>query len=97
MRTPHPSPELKQAEAQGEMLHGIFALADMTVAEVMTPRIDIIAVESGATRDEVLATLRQSEHARLLVYDDHPDAVAGVIYAKDILASSPMPTCHGTR
>ena len=27
--------------------------------------------------DEVITTLRSSEHARLLVYDEHPDAVAG--------------------
>jgi putative hemolysin len=69
------------------MLLGVFSLADTTVAEVMTPRIDIIAVDSSADRDEVITTLRRSEHARLLVYDGHPDAVAGVIYAKDILAS----------
>ena len=70
------------------MLLGVFSLADTTVAEVMTPRIDIIAVDSSAERDEVISTLRSSEHARLLVYDGHPDAVAGVIYAKDILASA---------
>ena len=70
------------------MLLGVFSLADTTVAEVMTPRIDIVAVDSAADRDEVTATLRSSEHARLLVYDGHPDAVAGVIYAKDILAAS---------
>ena len=68
------------------MLLGVFSLAGTTVAEVMTPRIDIVAVDSSATREEVIATLRRSEHARLLVYDGHPDAVAGVIYAKDILA-----------
>jgi putative hemolysin len=55
---------------------------------VMTPRIDIVAVDSSADREEVTATLQSSEHARLLVYDGHPDAVAGVIYAKDILAAS---------
>ena len=70
------------------MLLGVFSLAGTTVAEVMTPRIDIVAVDSSATREEVIATLRRSEHARLLVYDAHPDAVAGVIYAKDILAGS---------
>jgi CBS domain containing-hemolysin-like protein len=73
--------------AERDMLLGVFSLADTTVAEVMTPRIDIIAVDSSADRDEVITTLRRSEHARLLVYDGHPDAVAGVIYAKDILAS----------
>ncbi len=70
------------------MLLGVFSLADTTVAEVMTPRIDIIAVDSSADREEVTATLQSSAHARLLVYDGHPDEVAGVIYAKDILAVS---------
>jgi CBS domain containing-hemolysin-like protein len=74
--------------AERDMLLGVFSLAGTTVAEVMTPRIDIVAVDSGAKRDEVIATLRRSEHARLLVYDGHPDAVAGVIYAKDILAGT---------
>ena len=74
--------------AERDMLLGVFSLAGTTVAEVMTPRIDIVAVDSAATRDEVIATLRRSEHARLLVYDGHPDAIAGVIYAKDILAGT---------
>jgi CBS domain containing-hemolysin-like protein len=73
--------------AERDMLLGVFSLADTTVAEVMTPRIDIVAVDSSAEREEVTRILRSSEHARLLVFDGHPDAVAGVIYAKDILAS----------
>ena len=73
--------------AERDMLLGVFSLADTTVAEVMTPRIDIVAVDSSAEREEVIQTLRSAEHARLLVYDGHPDAVAGVVYAKDILAS----------
>jgi putative hemolysin len=80
-------PALHAGPAERDMLLGVFSLADTTVAEVMTPRIDIVAVDSAAERDEVITTLRRSEHARLLVYDGHPDAVAGVIYAKDILAS----------
>jgi CBS domain containing-hemolysin-like protein len=75
--------------AQRDMLLGVFSLADTTVAEVMTPRIDIVAVDTAVERDEVVKTLRSSEHARLLVYDGHPDAVIGVIYAKDILAIGP--------
>jgi CBS domain containing-hemolysin-like protein len=74
--------------AERDMLLGVFSLADTTVSEVMTPRIDIVAVDSSAGREEVMAILRRSEHARLLVYDGHPDAVAGVIYAKDILAGA---------
>ncbi len=68
-----------------EMAEGVFSLAQMSVAEVMTPRLDIIAVDVSETEKDVVTTLRRSEHARLLVLDGHPDAVVGVIYAKDIV------------
>ena len=71
---------------QRDMLLGVFALADTTVAEVMTPRIDIVGIESGAAYETVVETLRRVEHARILVFDGGPDAVMGVIYAKDMLA-----------
>jgi CBS domain containing-hemolysin-like protein len=87
-RTRAPNSARQAGPAERDMLLGVFSLADTTVAEVMTPRIDIVAVDSSATRDQVIAILRRSEHARLLVYDGHPDAVAGVIYAKDILAGA---------
>jgi magnesium and cobalt exporter, CNNM family len=75
--------------AQRDMLLGVFSLADTAVAEVMTPRIDIVAVDTATEREEVVKTLRSSEHARILVYDGNPDAVVGVLYAKDILAVGP--------
>jgi CBS domain containing-hemolysin-like protein len=80
------APGQQAGPAERDMLLGVFSLADTTVSEVMTPRIDIVAVDSSADRDDVIRILRSSEHARLLVFDGHPDAVAGVIYAKDILA-----------
>jgi CBS domain containing-hemolysin-like protein len=87
MRSPRQSPEPRHlGTAQRDMLLGVFSLADTTVSEVMTPRIDIVAVDLAASRDDVVQTLRSAEHARLLVYDGHPDAIAGVIYAKDMLA-----------
>ena len=85
---PSAPPTHHAGAVERDMLLGVFTLADTTVAEVMTPRIDIVAVDSSAPREEVMATLRSSEHARLLVYDGHPDAIAGVIYAKDVLAAS---------
>ena len=68
-----------------EMALGVFSLHEMTVSEVMTPRIDVVTVDVAQTEEAVIATLRNSEHARLLVVDGHPDAVAGILYAKDIL------------
>jgi CBS domain containing-hemolysin-like protein len=87
-RSPAAEARRESGPARRDMLLGLFSLADTTVAEVMTPRIDIVAVDTSADRDAVVATLRRTEHARLLVYDGHPDAVAGVLYAKDMLPHS---------
>ncbi|HEX2450769.1 MAG TPA: hemolysin family protein [Gemmatimonadales bacterium] len=81
---PHPARHLDRGER--DMLLGVFSLSDTTVSEVMTPRIDIVSVDLAVDRDEVVRILQSSEHARLLVYDGHPDAIAGVLYAKDMLA-----------
>lgn len=81
-----PTPSSRPGEmTPREMALGVFSLAEMTTSEVMTPRIDIIAVDVADPEDEVVQVLRQSEHARLLVYDGHPDAVVGLLHAKDML------------
>ena len=71
--------------AQRDMLLGVFTLADTTVDEVMTPRLDMVAVDVSATKEELLDTLRQSQHTRLPAYDGTPDNIAGVVYAKDLV------------
>ena len=73
--------------AQRDMLLGVFSLADMTVVEVMTPRIDIVGVDIADSRERVINVLRRAEHARLLVHDGDADSVAGVLYAKDMLGT----------
>ena len=68
-------------------VRGLFALAETSVAEIMTPRIDIVAVDTAATGEDVVETLRNSEYARLLAYDGTPDEVVGILYAKDVLSA----------
>ncbi len=80
------SPARHLDRGERDMLLGVFSLADTTVSEVMTPRIDVVAVDLTVDREEVVRILQSSEHARLLVYDGHPDAIAGVLHAKDMLA-----------
>ena len=59
----------------------------MSVAEVMTPRIDVVGVDVHSSGEEVMQAFRRSEHARLLVFDGNTDAISGVVYAKDMLAA----------
>ena len=84
VHTPRPlQPDL--GIAQRDMLLGVFTLADTTVDEVMTPRLDMHSVDIGSSTEEVLDAFRQSQHARLPVLDGSPDNVGGVVFGKDLV------------
>ena len=70
--------------AHRDMLLGVFSLQDTRVAEVMTPRLDIVAVESKAGWRDIVELLGRSDHARIPVYSDDLDSVVGILYAKDL-------------
>ncbi|MGE0440955.1 MAG: hemolysin family protein [Gemmatimonadales bacterium] len=74
-----------------ERLAGVFSLREMTVDEVMTPRMDVVVADLSGTKTQVLDILRAAEHSRLLVVDGDPDNVVGVVYAKDLLATGTEP------
>lgn len=71
--------------AQREMLLGVFALADTTVSEIMTPRTEIVGIEGSASFDDAVKRTAAVEFARLPVYDGDLDHIVGVLYAKDLL------------
>jgi CBS domain containing-hemolysin-like protein len=82
---PQPAPESEAfGPGQRDMLLGLLSLRDMTVADVMTPRIDILALEECASAGEVIELLKRSEHARIPVYNEDLDKIAGILYAKDL-------------
>jgi Mg2+/Co2+ transporter CorC len=71
-------------EGERDMLAAVVSLRDGVVAEAMTPRLDIAAIEANADWREVVETLRREERARLPVYEGDLDSIAGVMYAKDL-------------
>ena len=71
--------------AQRDLLMGVFSLGDTTVAEIMSPRLDLVALDDRVEWGEVVELVRRSEHARIPVYRDTLDNVAGILYAKDLV------------
>lgn len=56
----------------------------MRVADVMTPRVDIVAVELSTPFAEVVERFAESEHSRMPIYRETLDDPVGVIHVKDI-------------
>ncbi|MGB3308008.1 MAG: hemolysin family protein [Thermomicrobiales bacterium] len=68
-----------------EMIDGILSLEDMTVRDIMVPRLDIIAVDRTVSPLELIETITKAGHSRIPVYQESIDRVLGVLYAKDLL------------
>ncbi|MDZ7630418.1 MAG: hemolysin family protein [Gemmatimonadaceae bacterium] len=68
------------------LLQGAFSLGETQVQEIMTPRVELIAIERETPWSEVIDRFRSSAHSRLPVYTDRIDNVIGVLYVKDLLS-----------
>ncbi|MFG3249897.1 hemolysin family protein [Streptomyces sp. NPDC048187] len=61
-------------------------LADLTAQQVMTPRVQVMALDERATCEDVANATRATGLSRFPVYRDTLDAVVGTAHVKDVLA-----------
>jgi CBS domain containing-hemolysin-like protein len=69
---------------QQEMIHRVLDLREVAVREIMVPRPNIVSVSVHATLEELLRIVTEELHSRLPVYQDTPEQIIGVLYAKDL-------------
>ena len=67
------------------MVDGVLDLRATRVAEVMTPRVDVVALAGGAPLSEALDLMRAAKRSRVLVYEKDVDDVVGVLLAKTLI------------
>lgn len=68
-----------------EIIEATLELDDTTVSEIMTPRRDIFALESGLTVKEVLEQTKDKDYSRIPIYKENLDNIIGILYLKDII------------
>ncbi len=72
-------------EEEHGLINSIVSFRTVAAHEVMTPRVDMIAVSSDTDFNELLQIIVQSGHSRLPLYKNGLDNIIGVVYAKDLL------------
>ncbi|MBN1296160.1 HlyC/CorC family transporter [bacterium] len=72
-------------EDESEMLQSILEMSETIVREVMTPRIDLQAIEISSSIDDFVAKVIESGFSKIPVYQDRVDNIVGILYAKDVL------------
>ena len=67
------------------MIHDVLDLGDATAEDVMTPRVDMIAVEDCETVRQAIDRMRGTGYSRLPVYHDDHDSIIGIVRYKDLI------------
>lgn len=70
---------------EARLLKGIINFGDKEVTEVMTSRMDTVAIDDREDFNSVLEIIRKSGYSRYPVYKGNMDQVIGVLHIKDVL------------
>ena len=70
-------------DRESELIRSAIEFDDVEVEEILTPRVDVVAVEDNTSLDEVAQTFAESGYSRLPVYHDTIDNIIGLVHEKD--------------
>ena len=83
-----------QAESEGgldqhesKLIRAAIEFHDLEVEEILTPRVDIVAVEDTDSMEEIAKIFAENGYSRLPVYHEDIDNIIGVIHEKDFHAA----------
>ncbi len=66
-------------EEQGDLISSALQFGDLTAESILTPRVDLVALDVSSPLEEILNTIRSCNHSRLPVYDGTVDHVIGIL------------------
>ena len=66
-------------EEQGDLISSALQFGELTVESVLTPRVDLAAVDIASSHEEILAYIKNQPHSRLPVYEGSIDNIIGIL------------------
>ena len=70
-------------DRESELIRSAFEFDDVEVEEILTPRVDVVAVADDISLEELAQTFAESGYSRLPVYHGTIDNIIGVVHEKD--------------
>ncbi|MCP5454768.1 MAG: HlyC/CorC family transporter [Thermotogae bacterium] len=59
-------------------------MREISVKEIMTPRVDMVAIEDNQTVSDLIKVVNEDGYSRIPVYKDSLDVIVGIFYVKDM-------------
>ena len=76
--------EQARVGSEKELLKGIVNFGELEVRQIMVPRLEIKALDSKSSLEEVLPLLREWGYSRVPVFNESLDQIVGILYLKDL-------------
>ncbi|MBR5519292.1 MAG: HlyC/CorC family transporter, partial [Clostridia bacterium] len=70
-------------EEEGELIRSAIEFTDLAAEDILSPRVDFVAIPADATNDEIADAFADSGYSRLPVFEGTLDNIVGVIHHKD--------------
>ena len=70
-------------EQESELIKNVIKFSDLDVNDILTPRVDVAAVDISWDRERIAQVFADTEFSRLPVYEDSIDNIVGILYHKD--------------
>lgn len=80
------TPQSAVARHERKLISNILQLRDISVAKVMVPRVDIVAIDISSPREDLIKLLAEKPHSRIPVYKGDLDNIIGFVHIKDIVS-----------
>ena len=74
-------------EDEADLVQSAIEFNDITAGEVLTPRVDICAIDKNSSKEEILEMFLQYNYSRMPVYEGSVDKIIGFINQKDFFAA----------
>ena len=85
---------VEEAEDQGgldreesQLIRSAIRFDDLEAGDILTPRVDVVAVEDTSTLNEIAAVFASEGYSRLPVYHESVDDIVGVLHQKDLFSA----------
>ncbi|HHT87155.1 MAG TPA: HlyC/CorC family transporter [Clostridiales bacterium] len=70
-------------EQESELIRSAIEFNELEAGDILTPRVDIVAIQIGTPNEEIETVFIETGYSRLPVYHESIDMVTGVIHQKD--------------
>ncbi len=74
-------------QAEQDMLYSVLEFADTTAREIMTPRVNVIAMEDTVSFEAAIRIFNETGFSRIPVYHDQIDNINGILNVKDVFSA----------